>query len=261
MNLIVDFNNTVHRARAGFSRGEHHVTYTFMLMLKKMVVTFKPSRLYIVKEGKARARRELFEDYKANRESAGDDFWRQHGEILELLSFMPVHILRHAERECDDTIAHICEVIHKDEECIIISSDSDFTQLLKVEDERVKLYNPIKEAYVVATPYDYVEWKALVGDGSDNIPGFKGIGPKRAEKLLTTSGALTTFLNENDNREFFNRNITLIRFEKISSGLEHKAPSNEWDTLKEKLISYNFNSIVNDKNWKKFVESFSTVVE
>jgi DNA polymerase-1 len=260
MNLIVDFNNTVHRARAGFSRGEHHVTYTFMLMLKKMAVTFKPSRLYIVKEGKARARRELFEEYKANRESAGDDFWRQHSEILELLALMPVNILRHAERECDDTIAHICEVIRKDEECIIVSSDSDFTQLLKVDNDRVKLYNPIKDAYVSATPYDYVEWKALVGDGSDNIPGFKGIGPKRAEKLLLTPGALESFLNEGDNKAFFNRNTTLIRFEKIDVGLESKEPSSEWEALKEKLTAYNFNSIINDKNWKKFVESFSTIV-
>ena len=148
MNLIVDFNNTVHRARAGFNRGDHSITFTFMLMLRKMMNQFKPHRVYIVKEGKARARRELFSEYKAQRVSAGDDFWRQHKEILDLLSHMPVHIIRHPERECDDTIAHICNVMRKEENCVIISSDSDFIQLLKSGDDRVKLFNPVKEKWI-----------------------------------------------------------------------------------------------------------------
>lgn len=258
-NLIVDFNNTVHRARAGFQRGENSVTFTFMLMLRKMINQFKPDRVYIVKEGKARARRELFAEYKANRESAGDDFWRQHGQILELLSKMPVHIVRHPERECDDTIAHICNSLRKDEECVIISSDSDFIQLLKHDDDRVKLFNPIKEIWVESTPYDYVTWKSLVGDGSDNIPGFKGIGPKRAEKILASDQTLKDFLSEGNNQEIFNRNFTLIRFEDIDGNLEHVEPSNDWDGLKLSLTSLGFNSIVSDKAWSKFVESFSVI--
>lgn len=261
LNLIIDFNNAVHRARAGFSRGEHHVTYTFMLMLRKMVSNFKPDRVYIVKEGKARARRELFEEYKANRESAPDDFWRQHSEILDLVSHMPVHVIRHPERECDDTIAHLCKVAHSREECVIISSDSDFIQLLDTSSDRVKLYNPIKDEYVQPVIYNYVEWKALVGDGSDNIPGFKGIGPKRAEKLLSDPSLLEEFLSDGDKKNLFERNISLIQFEKIESGLEHSLPSHDWDGLKNKLSQYNFNSIISDKSWKKFIESFSTIRE
>ena len=46
--LIVDFQNTVHRARAGFDRGEHSLTYTFFRMLRKDVETFAPSKVYSV---------------------------------------------------------------------------------------------------------------------------------------------------------------------------------------------------------------------
>ena len=258
-NLIVDFNNTVHRARAGFQRGEHSITYTFMLMLKKMVTTFKPDRVYVVKEGKAKARRELFSEYKATRTSAGDDFWRQHSNILDLIEHLPVHIIRHPERECDDTIAHICRVLNADEECVIISSDSDFTQLLTRGEDRIKLYNPIKEAYVEAPEYDYVTWKCLVGDGSDNIPGFPGIGPKRAEKIISTQANLEDFLSQNNNQEIFDRNMKLIKFEEIESGLERKEPSKDWDGLKEKFSSFGFNSIISEKSWVKFVESFSSI--
>ncbi len=262
MNLIIDFNNAVHRARAGFQRGEHSITYTFMLMLRKMVSTFKPDRVYVVKEGKARARREMFSEYKSNRGSAGDDFWRQHGEILSLLSNLPVHVIRHPERECDDTIAHICRNMHGNEECIIISSDSDFTQLLETSNDRVKLYNPIKELYVEPTQYDYVSWKSLVGDGSDNIPGFPGIGPKRAEKILSTETGLEEFLSADPaRRELYERNKTLITFELIEEGIEHTSPNplQGWDELKSSLISFGFNSIVSDKSWQKFMDSFSSI--
>jgi 5'-3' exonuclease len=259
MNLIVDFNNTVHRARAGFQRGENSIVYTFMLMLKKMVSNFRPHRVYIVKEGKARKRREMFEDYKANRESAGDDFWRQHSKIVELLSKTPVHIIRHPERECDDTIAHICRELHEDEECTIISSDSDFIQLLSADTQRIKLYNPIKESYVEHTHYDYVSWKSLVGDGSDNIPGFPGIGPKRAEKLLSTPETLEIFLAQQNNREIYERNLKLITFETIEGDLEHTLPATDWVELRESLTNLGFNSIVNDKSWSKFVQAFSTI--
>lgn len=259
MNLIIDFNNTVHRARAGFNRGDHSITFTFMLMLRKMMNQFKPHRVYIVKEGKARARRELFTEYKAQRESAGDDFWRQHGEILNLLSHMPVHIIRHPERECDDTIAHICKVMRKEEQCVIISSDTDFIQLLEPGDSRVALFNPVKEKWIDPTDYDYVAWKSLTGDGSDNIPGFKGVGPKRAEKFMTDPESLKEFLSKDNNRDIFERNMTLIRFEKIENGLEHSEPKRDWDTLKRSLESFGFSSIVSDKSWPKFVESFSTI--
>lgn len=259
MNLIVDFNNTVHRARAGFQRGENSITFTFMLMLRKMLNQFKPDRVYIVKEGKAKARREMFSEYKAHRESAGDDFWRQHFKILELLSNMPVHLIRHPERECDDTIAHICSTIHHDEECVIVSSDSDFIQLLENDSDRVKLYNPVKEIWIQATPYDYVAWKSLVGDSSDNIPGFKGIGPKRAEKFMTEPESLSTFLSQDNNKEIFDRNMSLIRFESIDGGLEHKLPSVDWSTLKQSFETLGFNSIISDKSWPKFTDSFSTI--
>lgn len=261
MNLIIDFNNAVHRARAGMRFGDNSITYTFMLMIRKMVDQFKPKRVYIVREGKAVARREMFSEYKSQRTSPGDDFWRQHAKILELLAKMPVIIIKHPERECDDTIAHIVNVIRKDEECVIISSDSDFTQLLRVGNDRVKLYNPIKKLYVEPTSYDYLQWKSLVGDTSDNIPGFRGVGPKRAEKILSSEVSLEDFLSEGDNREIFQRNVSLIQFETITHGLDITEKKVDWDGFRSEIESLGFKSICDDKPWKKFVESFSTIEE
>lgn len=261
MNLVVDFNNAVHRARAGMRFGENSITYTFMLMIRKMVEQFSPSRVYIVREGKAIARKEMFSEYKSQRTSPGDDFWRQHSKILELLSKMPVVIIKHPERECDDTIAHIVNVIRKNEECVVVSSDSDFTQLLSMNDDRVKLYNPIKKSYVEPTHYDYVYWKSLVGDSSDNIPGFRGVGPKKAEKILSSESTLKEFLSEGDNKKIFDRNISLIRFEDIDSGLDIGEKKVDWEGFREEIQSLGFKSICDDKPWKKFVESFSTIGE
>jgi DNA polymerase-1 len=172
---------------------------------------------------------------------------------------MPVHVIRHPERECDDTIAHICKVMRKDEQCVIISSDSDFIQLLETGDNRVALFNPVKEKWIDPTDYDYVAWKSLTGDGSDNIPGFKGVGPKRAEKFMTDPQSLEEFLLKDDNKQIFERNMTLIRFEEIDGGLEHSTPNTNWDMLKQALESFGFSSIISDKSWPKFVESFSTI--
>lgn len=259
--LLIDFNNMVHRARAGFGRGEHPVTYTFFLILRKTIEKFSPSQVYIVKEGKPQRRHDTLEGYKANRASAGDDFWRQHSDISEMLKSMPVKIVRHPFRECDDTIAHFVNVVHANEPCTIVSTDSDFIQLLKVDSTRVQLWNPIKDTLITAPDYDYVSWKSLTGDGSDNIPGFKGIGGKTAEKLLANPQKLNEFLAQDNNLEKFQMNYGLIQFHTIDEGVEHLHESVNWESVRNKMTELGFSSIVNDKSWKKFVNTFDCVKE
>ena len=259
--LVIDFNNMVHRARAGFGgdKGENTITYTFFTMFRKTVETFDPSRVYIVKEGRPQERKDAFAEYKAGRTSPGDDFWRQHSDIVEILGMMPVHIVRHPHRECDDTIAHLVRNVHSEEPCVVVSSDTDFIQLLTPGNDRIRLWNPIRKVWIEPVAYDYVMWKSLTGDGSDGIPGFKGIGGKTAEKLLSNPTKLDAFLSEGDNRQIFERNRFLISFLPIEDELEAKYPSNQWEQVRTAFISRGFWSIANDKSWNKFTNTFREV--
>lgn len=257
--LCIDFNNMVHRARAGFGKGDDSITYTFMLIFRKAVETFGPSRVYIVKEGRPLKRHAMFTEYKAGRASSGDDFWRQHSDILGVMSNLPVHIVRHPERECDDVIAHLANHVHRDENVIIISTDSDFTQLLVPDSDRVKLWNPVKDMWIEATPYDYVAWKSLVGDGSDGIPGFKGIGGKTAIKLLGDAQKLSEFLAVDNRHEVFDRNLALIMFEPIDDVIEHYTGSLNTESIRSFFESKGFSSLLKDGPWNKFVNTFANI--
>jgi DNA polymerase-1 len=257
--LLVDFNNMVYRARAGFGRGEHAIVYTFMLIMRKAVEVFDPSRVYIVKEGRPHKRYEAFPEYKAGRESAGDDFWRQHHDILSFMTNLPVHVVRHPDRECDDVIAHLADVEHAGDPVVIISTDSDFTQLLVPDDDRVRLWNPVKDAWVEATTYDYVMWKSLVGDGSDGIPGFKGVGGKTAVKLLGDDAKLKDFLSVEGRMEIFERNLNLIRFDPIVDGIEHSVGQLNPESIKEFFEAKGFTSLLKPGPWTKFVNTFANL--
>ena len=256
MNLVIDLANMVHRARSGFQRGENSISFMFSRMFRATVEKFNPDRVYVVLEGKPVSRKEAFTEYKAARSSPGDDFWRQQADILGILHNLPVWIFRHPQEECDDVIGHIVNEVQKNEDCVIVSSDSDFTQLLAVGSDRVRLWNPVKEIWVQAVPYDYVSWKSLTGDSTDGVPGFKGIGGKTAEKIVTTPGKLEEFLEKSNNREIYNRNYGLISFHKIYQGLEIKSPSFNVEALQGEFERLGFKSILVEKSWKKFVDTF-----
>ena len=259
MNLVIDLANMVHRARSGFQRGENSISFMFSRMFRATVEKFDPDRVYVVLEGKPISRKAALAEYKATRSSPGDDFWRQQADILGILHNLPVWIFRHPQEECDDVIGHIVNEVHKEEECVIVSSDSDFTQLLSTTSDRVRLWNPVKEIWVQAVPYDYVSWKSLTGDSTDGVPGFKGIGGKTAEKIVTTPGKLEEFLEKDNNREIYNRNYGLISFHKIYEGLEIKHPSFDVEALHQDFERLGFKSILVEKSWKKFVDTFQNL--
>ena len=256
--LVVDFNNAVHRARSGFTRGENSITYTFFLMFRKMVETFSPDSIYIVKEGRPQARHDLLDTYKANRGSAGDDFCRQHGNILKILSMMPVNIVRHPLRECDDTIAHIVRKIRIHDECVIVSTDTDFIQLLS-GDPRIRLWNPVKDAWIDPHPVDYVMWKSLTGDGTDNVSGFQGVGSKTATKLVSNPAKLKEFLSVEGRQALFDRNMQLIAFQEINDALEVTDSFTDWPGVYNEFTRLDFQSLIKEKTWKKYVDTFDCV--
>lgn len=267
--VIIDGHNFMHRARAGFSKGDYSIVYTFFRNLRALTEQFNPAHLVFVLEGHPQHRYDILPEYKANRwaepgtekHDQNCDFHRQKRLIVGLLSeCFPILTVKHPHHECDDTIYNIVRQGNPDTEFVVVSNDSDFTQLLQSFDN-VKLYNPMKKTFVSPPSYDYIAWKALVGDGSDNIEGFKGIGGKRAQGLLEITGALEKFFKEDSSRaEKFNRNHQLIKFaiwsEDETTMVQCSSPKQDWETCRSRFTEWGFESILKDGPWTRFISTF-----
>lgn len=229
-----------------------------------------PHKAYFVLEGKPVLRLNLDENYKGTRVYDKDEsFHRQRKDIINLVwKHFPVMTARHPHQECDDVIGHLaCKYIDEGHNVTVVSSDTDFLQLANsVSDcSLLKIYNPVRKDYRDLPEYDYVSCKALVGDGTDNIVGFKGIGPKRAQALLADPVKMIVWLNaEKGRREKFEKNVTLVRFIDLSNeeGMINISRG-DWkpDDLRLQFENRDFNSIVSKKGWPNFVSAFECLQE
>jgi len=261
--LLLDGYNLMYRARYSFAKGPHSTIFSFFRSLRPIIEKFDPDQVYFVIEGYPKQRMKLLPEYKATREyNDKDDFQRQKRYIINTLKeSFPVHVVRHPEHECDDVIGNLVANTHNNDECIVVSTDTDFIQLYNTCDN-VMLYNPIKKKYVSRPGYDYVTWKSLKGDGSDNIAGFYGIGDKRALSMANDKNTLNEFLDRDQNREMFDRNYRLIKFFDLSNEmhkLEYSATAADWSTVRKQFIEFEFFSMTNDKSWEKYVNTFQNL--
>ena len=252
--LLVDVYNMIYRAKYGFARGDNSTIFGFFRSLKSEITRHSPDLVYLVLEGHPKHRFVLNENYKANRvREPDDDFQRQKEEIFALSHFLPVTIARHPDYECDDVIAHMCTQVHPTDSVVIVSSDTDFIQLLESDD--VSLWNPIKKKFIEPWPVDYVTWKALKGDPADNIPGVRGIGAKRAHVLCEDWTTLEDFLAAKpERREVFESAKAQIRFASLDRELDLlEISSNFFDEerIKNAFTEYGFKSIIG-KAWFKW---------
>ena len=260
--LFLDAYNLIYRARSPYLNGEYALIFSFFRQLRPLIEKFNPEKVYFVLEGNPKFRKQLSEgDYKGNRKSAGDDFHRQKAAIINIVGeLFPFESVRHPELECDDTIATLA-VKHASEgdDVTIISSDSDFIQLLNIERYDIQIYNPVKRKMIETPDYDYVTWKALRGDATDNIPGIPGIGDKTATKLVKDPIRMQSLLENKEKREIFERNVNLIRlvdFSNDMSKLESKTGTGDWDIIEQTFEDLGFDSMLKEKTWNKFVETF-----
>lgn len=267
--LAIDFMNAAHRARSGFLLGDYPVVYNFFRGLKATIDQFKPTRVYVALEGRPVKRKEMLTEYKANRIVEETDpkytelqkFFKQKEVIVDLLgSIFPVSVVRHPTSEADDTIANLISNSTSSVPWTVVSTDTDFIQLLQ-QHNNVKLYNPVKKDYVSApNEYDYCVWKSLRGDSSDNIPGIPGCGDKTAAKLASDPNELKEYLLRPENSDIFSRNYDLIRFsewtEEERSLMTSSVPTKNWDVAKQMFSEMGFQSITKDGSWQKFTASF-----
>lgn len=146
--------------------------------------------------GRHTYRVDMYPEYKANRESMPDSMHLQLGEIVEGLQAFNIPIFTKEGFEADDLIGTIAEIAKNDGiKTMILTGDRDSFQL--VDDEKnVSVIMPSKGEIINYDsqkvyermgiyPEQVVDFKALAGDTSDNIPGIRGIGDKTAVKLLS----------------------------------------------------------------------------
>ncbi len=137
-------------------------------------------------------RKEVYPPYKANRPAPPEDLVAQLGVAIEWIEKMGFKTLSKGGYEADDVIATVVNMARK--QGIVgkmVSSDKDLYQLL--DDEKIVLYDWVKKktigedeciAKFGVPPKYFVDFQALIGDGSDNVPGVPGIGPKTASKII-----------------------------------------------------------------------------
>lgn len=271
--LVLDFMNAAHRARSGFLAGDYPVVFNFFRGLRSLVNQFRPTRVYVVLEGKPERRHQLLTEYKANRAIDQSDpraaemkkFFTQVELIKTLLKEnFPVSVVRHPKHEADDTIANLIRSSSTAADWVIVSTDTDFIQLLE-RHANVKLYNPVKKQFVEPPDYPYVVWKALRGDPSDNIPGLPGCGDKTAARLSSDveGEEFAAFISRDDNAVLFERNMELIQFSEWSKeeaiDMTSSSPKRDWDSVKSSFEKFGFASLLKEESWSKFVDTFETL--
>ena len=161
-------------------------------MLNKMIKEESPERIAVVFDAPGRTfRDDLFDQYKAHRTPMPDDLRAQLQPLLEVVAAMGLPLLRVAGVEADDVIGTLAKQGAESGYDVLISTgDKDMAQLVG---PRVGLINTMSntrldrdgvKAKFDVYPEQIVDYLALVGDSSDNIPGVTGVGPKTAAKWL-----------------------------------------------------------------------------
>tara|TARA_B100000683_G_C12368800_1_gene506233 strand:- start:169 stop:864 length:696 start_codon:yes stop_codon:yes gene_type:complete len=221
--------------------------------------------VYFVLDGQPKKRLALNEEYKGTRKYHNDDGFReQRREIIRLVKeSVPFMVLRHPETEADDVIAELAlHTLDEGDEKIIVSSDTDFIQLLQTC-KNSKLYNPVTKAYREAPDYPYVMWKALRGDSADNIKGIPGIGDKRAAALATSDEKFEKFFQEKPTEvwETYSRNVEMILLSGLTpaerDGMEVSFAQNEMVVLLEAFTELRFKSMISHKAWGNYSRPFA----
>jgi len=148
-------------------------------------------------------RHKQYDKYKANRQKAPEGLVSQLPIVKEILSSLSIPVFELDGYEADDIIATIAEKA-KDADVVIVTGDRDTFQIVS---ERVSvlatvkgvtetvLYDPKRvEEHLGVPPERVVDYKAIAGDASDNIPGISGIGSKGAVSLIREYGAVENIL-------------------------------------------------------------------
>jgi len=223
-------------------------------------------------------RHDLYKDYKANRPPMPEELREQLSPLKEICNAMGMPVIEIPKVEADDVIATLAEMGARQGMPIVISSlDKDLMQL--VEDPLIKMMNTMNnQVYDVAGvegkfgvhPNQIIDYLALVGDTSDNVPGVPKVGPKTAAKwlnefktikgIIENADSLTGVVGQNfrDSISDLDRNVELVTLKKdvdLKISLENLLEAKEDQDELNKLFTY-----LEFKTWVKSSSSSSNEI-
>lgn len=281
--LLIDGNAIFHRAFHSMplltdSKGNYtNAIYGFTRMLFEIIKKEKPDYLTVAFDHKDKTfRHKEFVEYKANRSEPPAELYPQMPGLMHLLEVFDIPIFQQSGFEADDIIGTLSAQAEKQPDLTtrILTGDKDAFQLVT---DHVNVIVPIKgisevgnydpagvEARMGLRPDQIVDYKALRGDVSDNIPGVKGIGDKQAVDMLKTYDTLDnlykhldelkpaqrTKLQENRETAYLSQKMaTIIRDMPIKLDLEacrlHTVPV---EKVREALNELGFTSLMKHLN-------------
>jgi 5'-3' exonuclease len=212
--LIVDSMNTFLRSFAiiqHLNPNGHHVggLVGFLKSVGYAIKLYQPTRVVLVFDGQGNStnKKYLYADYKANRTNLKVTNWKvfdtkneesesmanQMGRLIEYCTQLPVSMISIPKIEADDVMGYLVQKFEADSEVddvTIMSADKDFLQLVS---KKTSIYSPTKkktyrpedvlEEYQIHS-HNFINYKLLMGDAGDNVPGVQGLGPKKLIKLF-----------------------------------------------------------------------------
>lgn len=243
-HLIIDGNNLLFRCYWSAYHRWHETRpnmygYFMLNVLKSYVKLFNPSDIILTwdeRKGEDKNdRKDISEDYKANREYNADVF-EFVDDIREILDALGVRQMYPLNREGDDIMYWLCAIKYPNES-ILVSTDTDMYQLVREDLRDNVIYNPAKKIQVGSTflklNYDvddgreFIIKKALRGDKADNISGIKGIRSSKIKNIISIlsessdveSLKASGILNDEE-YETFVRNKSLMMLDEIAEHQE-----------------------------------------
>jgi DNA polymerase-1 len=211
----------------------------FMNFISNLGRDYKTDYILFSVDSKGKSfRNEIYPEYKANRPEAPEDLKAQLPIALELIKEMGFKSIEMDGYESDDIIASIATIAKQNEiKVIIVSHDKDMYQL--IDDDKVVIFDPRKKLFINEDeafkkfgihPRDFINFQALLGDSSDNVPGVKGVGVKTAAKLINQYHTLENLYEHIDE-------IKGAMKKKLLEGKENAFLSRKLVTLKNDLFN------------------------
>ncbi|ALV94136.1 MULTISPECIES: DNA polymerase I [Pantoea] len=210
--ILVDGSSYLYRAYHAFppltnSAGEPTgAMYGVLNMLKSLLMQYQPSHVAVVFDAKGKTfRDELFEHYKSHRPPMPDDLRAQIEPLHEMVKAMGLPLLAVTGVEADDVIGTLAQEAEKQGRAVLISTgDKDMAQLvtpgitlINTMTNTVLGPEEVEQKYGVP-PSLIIDFLAMMGDSSDNIPGVPGVGEKTAQALLQGLGGMQSIYDNLD---------------------------------------------------------------
>lgn len=210
--LLLDSNSLMHRAYHALpnlksSKGLYTgAIYGFLSILLRLIKEQKPTHIAAAFDLHGPTfRHEMFKDYKATRKPMDEELRQQVEPLKELITAMGIKIVSLQGYEGDDILGTLSKRF--DDECIIVTGDRDSFQLVspttkvfwtKKGVSDIEVYDEKRLLQDGFTVSQFIDYKALRGDTSDNVPGIPGVGEKTAKQLLEKYGSLDEILAHAD---------------------------------------------------------------